>query len=300
MLGNEDDYGSYQVGVEFAREDPELTRNQVLGNLSVSLKDVNSSSNYNRSLDFQTGLHTTNFASNGSTFTSTVYCSYPDQICVYNIQSTQDLPEVSIKLDNSLVAPNTKNATCGQGYSRLRGVTQLGPPEGMIYDTIAQLTSKTNNSYCNNATGYLTIPLTSGTKSLSFVIGAGTNYDQTKGTPEDDFSFKGADPASYVQGVTSAASAKDEASMRAAHVADYSALANLFNLSLPDTTSSAGTETSTLIANYNSVGTSNPYVEATLFDFGRHLFISSSRPNSLPPNLQGNWAIDLSNAWSGD
>jgi len=42
------------------------------------------------------------------------------------------------------------------------------------------------------------------------------------------------------------------------------------------------------------------YVESLLFDYARHLFISSSRETSLPPNLQGVWADGMSTAWSGD
>jgi hypothetical protein len=44
----------------------------------------------------------------------------------------------------------------------------------------------------------------------------------------------------------------------------------------------------------------DPYVEALLFDYARHLFISSSREDSLPPNLQGVWEDKLECAWSGD
>ncbi|TID22972.1 glycoside hydrolase family 95 protein [Venturia nashicola] len=42
------------------------------------------------------------------------------------------------------------------------------------------------------------------------------------------------------------------------------------------------------------------YVESLLFDYARHLFISSSRETSLPPNLQGVWSDSMSTAWSGD
>ena len=273
----------------------------MLGNLSVLIDGLDTTTNYNRSLDFNTGLHTTSFVSDNSTYTSTVYCSFPDQVCVYSISSTQELPAVSFKLDNELVSTGVKNTSCGPGFVKLSGVTQLGPPEGMRYDAIARMLANGGNSTCNDDTGYLTtVSGSSGSKTLSLVIGAGTNYDQTQGNPAAGFSFKGEDPASYVQQVTSQASGKTESAIRDAHVADYSSLATLFNLSIPDTTGSTGVETATLLSDYNQNGNSNPYLEATLFDFGRHLFISSSRENSLPPNLQGNWATDLSNAWSGD
>jgi hypothetical protein len=49
-----------------------------------------------------------------------------------------------------------------------------------------------------------------------------------------------------------------------------------------------------------SAAQGDPYVEALLFDYARHLFISSSREDSLPPNLQGVWEDKLECAWSGD
>lgn len=50
----------------------------------------------------------------------------------------------------------------------------------------------------------------------------------------------------------------------------------------------------------SDVADGGSYVESLLFDYARHLFISSSRETSLPPNLQGVWADGTSTAWSGD
>ena len=300
LLGGEFEYGSYQLSARLISNGVGLLIVQVLGNLSALIDGLNSSTSYNRSLDFDTGLHTTRSILGNSTYASITYCSFPNQVCVYNLSSSDGLPEVSFKLDNEVVDAAAKATSRGEGFVRLSGVTQVGPPEGMRYDSIARLLSSSSNSTCNNATGYLLVPASSVANTVTIVIGAGTNYDQTQGTPASNSSFKGEDPASYVESVTSAASKETETVIHTAHVADYSSLATLFNLSIPDTTNSAGTKTATLLTNYNQNGNSSPYLEATLFDYGRHLFISSSRENSLPPYLQGNWATDLSNAWNGD
>ncbi len=42
------------------------------------------------------------------------------------------------------------------------------------------------------------------------------------------------------------------------------------------------------------------FLESLLFDYGRYLFIASSRPGSLPPNLQGMWTESMTPAWSSD
>jgi alpha-L-fucosidase 2 len=85
-----------------------------------------------------------------------------------------------------------------------------------------------------------------------------------------------------------------------AAVDDHQALAGAFELNLPDAADSAQLETADLINQYSVDGLGDPYLESLLFDYGRHLFISSTRTNSLPPNLQGRWSYQLEGAWSVD
>lgn len=44
----------------------------------------------------------------------------------------------------------------------------------------------------------------------------------------------------------------------------------------------------------------SPALAALYYNFGRYLLISSTRPGSLPPNLQGLWANDVLTPWNGD
>lgn len=73
-----------------------------------------------------------------------------------------------------------------------------------------------------------------------------------------------------------------------------------FSVGLPDPTNSAGVETPTQINQYTSNGPGDLFLESLLFEYFRHLFISSSRDDSLPPNLQGRWSYQLTSAWSVD
>lgn len=189
------------------------------------------------------------------------------------------------------------NTTCGPSFARLRGITQEGPPLGMLYDTIAQSSLP---GTCDSSTGRLQIS-SSGSKTLTLVIAAGTDFDATKGNAANGFTFRGEDPATQVQKLSSTASKLSKSKLRAAHVADYSPLTNAFILDLPDRQGSSGVEFSELITRYSAdSSTSDPFLEKLMFDYGRHLFISSSRQNSLPPNLQGIWSSAQSAAWGAD
>ena len=44
----------------------------------------------------------------------------------------------------------------------------------------------------------------------------------------------------------------------------------------------------------------DPSLAALYYNYGRYLLISSTRPGSLPPNLQGLWANGVMTPWNGD
>lgn len=168
----------------------------------------------------------------------------------------------------------------------------------MIYEAATGLIGHNTQTHCNN--GSLILPATSQGQA-TFVIAAGTNFDQSKGNAEHDYSFRGMDPASYVSNTVEEASRKTAGQLLSRHIADYGALANAFNLDLPDTQGSSNLETADLVSRYDANGsTGDPYLESLTFDLARHLFISSSRDGALPPNLQGKWSDQLSSAWSAD
>lgn len=83
------------------------------------------------------------------------------------------------------------------------------------------------------------------------------------------------------------------------HVKDHGEWFNKFTLDLPDPHNSADVDTMDLLTNY-STEKGDPFVENLLIEYGQYMFIASSRPGSLPPNLQGSWAPDGNPAWSSD
>lgn len=296
LLGDDRFYGSYQV----------------LGNLSITLPSLaegnTNVTGYKRRLDLANGVHTTEFSTNGQALETSAFCSFPDQVCIYAIQSTQGLPVLAVRLDNELVDSELQNVTCSDGQSyendtahvRLRGVTQLGPPEGMRYDSIARIVSGSRvKTTCIDST--LRITPGNGTTSLAIVVGAGTNYDAKKGTAKFGYSFKGEDPGPAVEATTKIAAAKSLDALHEAHIEDFASLTGRFSLLLPDPLSSADTPTAELIERYSSNNTAgDPFLENLLFDYANYLFISASRAGSLPPNLQGRWSEGLEAAWSAD
>ncbi|ESZ90776.1 glycoside hydrolase family 95 protein [Sclerotinia borealis F-4128] len=286
LMGSDDNYGSYQV----------------LGNLSVSLQGISGATGYKRMLDLDTGIHTTNFKIANASFTTTVYCSYPDSVCVYEVTSTATIPRINVHFENVQSDSSLVNSSCSTSSKSalFSGITQTDI--GMIYKAEARVLGSTRVVSCSNTTGILGITPSNNQRSLFLVISAGTNYDATKGTAANDYSFRGKDPGSYVSGTVAKAASRTGKALRDEHVSDFSTLMDSFTLNLPDPLKSANKETAAAIAAYNTTDNSHtdPWLESLLFDYSRYLFISSSRGNSLPPNLQGKWAYSLSNAWGAD
>ncbi|KAJ5157178.1 Six-hairpin glycosidase-like protein [Penicillium canariense] len=281
LHGDESGYGSYHS----------------LANLTVHIEGISEVTGYNRTLDLSNGIHTTSYSTAAGTYTTLIYCSYPDQVCVYHLTSPVALANVSVWFDELVESASLYRTTCGPSFTRLRGLTQEGPPIGMRYDIMAQSSLP---GVCDNSTGVLRVGSSAST-SLTLVIAAGTDFDPAKGNAANGFTFRGDDPAAKVEKLAAAAHAKPETKLRAAHVADYGSLANTFTLNLPDSQGSSEVEFSELITRYRANSTAgDPFLEKLMFDYGRHLFISSSRQNSLPPNLQGIWSSTLSGAWGAD
>ena len=282
------DYGSYQV----------------MANLSVAISGIDSVTKYQRSLSLDSGVHGTTFTSDGAVYTISAYCSYPDDVCVYDISSSHALPGIDVSLEQLQENTSLITTSCRDNQVKLTGTTLVdegfSPELGMKYDVRAQIVGKGTSTTCDE--GVLHVPA-GDKKQLTLVLAAGTNYNESNGDADHNYSFRGADPGPYVQNAINKASQKSRSELLSAHMEDYSALAGAFKLELPDPTNSAGMETSELLARYanpNGTHAGDPYLESLMFDYGRHLFICSGRENSLPPNLQGKWATALTNAWSAD
>jgi alpha-L-fucosidase 2 len=88
--------------------------------------------------------------------------------------------------------------------------------------------------------------------------------------------------------------------MKARHTAAYQHLFNRAGLRLSSSVSGMDTlPTDRRLIAYASNPSDNGMVEL-YFQYGRYLLISSTRPNLLPPNLQGLWSNTIRTPWNGD
>ncbi|KAI1348385.1 Six-hairpin glycosidase-like protein [Xylaria sp. FL0043] len=273
--------------------------NRILGNVTIAIPEIESYSHYKRSLDLKTGVHATQFTSNKANFTTFLFCSYPDQVCIYHIESMGALPTITIGFENLLTSQDLVTTACGNNSVRFEGYTQAGSPQGMKFSAIAKTLGGSAITSCSESSN-LVVQSAKSQRSQTIIIAADTDYDQKAGNRGDGYSFRGQDPTPAISSIASQALSKNYQNLLARHLKDYQVLEGKFSLELPDPNHSSELETAVILSSYNWTGSGDPFLESLLFDYSRHLLISSSRDNSLPANLQGRWTERLDSAWGAD
>lgn len=94
-----------------------------------------------------------------------------------------------------------------------------------------------------------------------------------------------------------AAAARTYQDIRDEHVEDYQVLFGRAGLELGESTSEQRKLATDKRRQAVGSGTFDPEFVSLYFQFGRYLLISSSRPGTLPANLQGIWNNELSPGW---
>lgn len=108
--------------------------------------------------------------------------------------------------------------------------------------------------------------------------------------------FRFADPVSETLRATRAASDSSWGDLVARHRADHAALYDRVKLELP--VAGPDLPVDQRVERLRAGG-DDPDLLRLFFDYGRYLLIASSRPGSLPANLQGRWCQDMEPAWGG-
>lgn len=272
----------YQIGDRQEYGNFELSQTPLFRGGTVVRRPVE----YRRTLDLDRAIATVRYRAGDATFTREVFSSASDQVLV--VRLTCDQPG-RIGFIASLIRPE-RFTTVGEGSDGLAMSGQLndgqGGAGGMKYlvrlkaITEAGKVGVTGNSLRVEAANSVTLLLT-----------AGTDY---KLQPP---SYRGAAPEQSTAGQLKEAAAKSYEELCRAHVADYQKMFHRLALDLGGR-DSRSLPTDRRVARLKTK-TPDPDLEALLFQYGRYLLISSSRPGDLPINLHGIWADQIQTPWNG-
>lgn len=275
---------SLWTGKEVNTQDSrELGSYQAFGDVYLSLAGHADALGYRRSLDISRAVAEVRYQANGIAYQREFFASHPAQVIVGRLTADQpgaytgSLELTGMHEDVVTAEGNTLTFSGsldnGECYEAHLCVLHEG----------GTLKSEGDSLVFQNCT------------SLTFFLAAGTDY-----VMDDSRCWKGSDPHDLVVRQINNAQSKKFDALLAAHQQDYQSLFDRVALSLGQSTPARlALPTDQRLRAY-AQDDADPEMAALFFQYGRYLLISSSRPGSLPANLQGLWNDSNTPPWHCD
>jgi len=253
------------------------------GEFIINFDQVGEAKSYRRELNVKTGVHTTTFELNGVTYTREAFASYPDQVMVFRYTASKKgalSGKVSMLSAQGAVSTSSKDGLSfiGEMPNQLKYAAKLKLVQnGGAVDIEGNTISFKN---CN---------------SIIFYLDARTNYK-----PSYNSGWRGEDPMPRIDKELMAAKQLSYAKLLSRHITDISKLTNAASINIGETVQEQLVLPIDARLKKYATGVKDPDLEELLFQYGRYLLVSSSRPGGLPANLQGLWNNSNKPAWASD
>lgn len=241
--------------------------------------------NYERRLDTHRGLHTVAYRRGGLRYTREAFASRSDDVMVFRYAAVG-----SARLNGRVVMKSAQGAaTTAPAANRLEFAGALA--NSLRYGAVLQVLADGVVAAEGPALRF------SDCTTLTIVLDATTDYK-----PDYPSGWRtGAQPLPVArQRVATAASAGWDA-LRSRHVADFEPRMARVDVTWGAAPSAGLAQLPTNLRLKAYAGNrTDTVLEQSMYDYGRYLLISCSRPGGLPANLQGLWNDSNSPAWASD
>ena len=242
-------------------------RIQILGirqHWSGQLKRIEEIPDYKRQLDINTGIHTVSYTKDGVKHVRESFISYPDRVMAIKCQGTP-LRIFAERGDQcEKVVKLSGNTLCMEGRTGCDGVRFC-----MVIRAV---------------------------KGNPYIVGRTLHTDaDAEILVASQTDFYSADPVADAVRTLDEAEKLGYEMLKARHAADVQELMDRCTLEI-ECEDRSGIPTDERLKAVQDGGEDNGLVNL-VFAYGRYLLISSSRPGSLPANLQGIWNDSFSPAW---
>ena len=270
---------------------------------------------YERTLDINRSIATTRYELDGVTYTREVFSSYPDQLIVVRLTASQPGKlNLTLRATSPLhhettiapAAPDAPQTLLMRGRAPSHIDPSKGPivydesknPEGMTFALRARVHQTDGAVTANNDTLSITKATT-----ITLLLSAATSFNGPFKSP----GHEGRDPDALSARPLDAAKTATYAALLSRHIADYQSLFHRVTLDLGANPDAEKLTTEARLIAF-AQGRPDPSLATLLFNYGRYLLISSSRPApaagdfpfALPANLQGIWNDKMRPPWSSN
>ncbi|MET3849411.1 glycoside hydrolase family 95 protein [Paenibacillus sp. OAE614] len=257
---------------------PESQRHYLpLGDLLISFDHHEKAGDYERELDLERGVSRVSYRIGDIQYIRELFVSYPDQAIMMRI-SADKKGALSLKARFNRRNWRYMEKTEKWGQQGLVMQGECGGKGGSSFCAIVKALPE--GGVCKTIGEYL---LVENADAVTLLLAAGTT-------------FRHPDPVLYCKRQLEELSQVSYAELLARHVKDYFELFGRVTLRLPESPGKNALPTDERLKRFREGEEDNGLLE-TYFQFGRYLLISSSRPGSLPANLQGIWNDSFTPPW---
>jgi len=254
---------------------------------------------YTRSLDLATGMATTRYKHGGTWYTREAFASVGSDVIIVRFTADQRgkiSGSFALRRQQDAEAmPHATDATSLLLKGRLPVKDKDGNPRGLRF--AAQVKAVASGGKIGFRGNILSVE---DADTLTLYIAGATNYPGLQHINDGMIEFPGV-PEETCAAAIAAALHQPYAIAKAAHVREHQRYYSRVQLELgtPDEEIRQLT-TAELLEHARQAGQPHPSLVETFFQYGRYLLIASSRPGTMPANLQGLWAWQMNPPWNAD
>jgi alpha-L-fucosidase 2 len=261
---------------------------QAFADVYVSQGSTTVPSNYSRALDLETGVVSVKYQDGTINHQREYFANYPSRVMAFHYENDAAAgADYSIRFDSL-------HPTQVSYENNTLILTGEVADNGMEMEARLEIRLEGGELSFKDGQAHIV-----GAKAVTLVLSAATNYQDNAPT------YRGNDYSKFNQQTLASVAAKNYQQLLTEHISDYQSLYHRVALTLDDGNESKAADLNTKIPtdqrilNY-SKAPNDLGLETLFFQYGRYLLISSSRPGSLPANLQGKWNDSLVPAWASD
>jgi len=245
------------------------------GEIHVAMHADDVCENYRRDIDLVNGVCTVAYEKNGAAYTREYFASYPDKLLCARF--TADKP-FDAKISYTRENVDALDASTGDIIAKAH--TAFGDHTFMLEVRIVTDGEKVAcaDGVCVKNASY-----------IEFYTAVST-------------SFRNGENMEKALQENIAAAAKGWNALKEAHIADHSAVMSRSSLDFGEAEAAVSslTVSERLERLKNDPEAKDNNLVSLYWQFGKYLLVGSSRPGTLPANLQGVWADGLDVPWNGD
>jgi alpha-L-fucosidase 2 len=264
---------------------------QTLGEIFLEAPGIEGASNYTRSLDLDTATAAVRYQSAGVTHTRESFASAVDDVIVTRFTASKP-GSIDLKLTlKRLYDAKAVSDSAHPDTVFLEGHVAGGrDPDRLRFH--AAVRAITEGGKTSSENGILTV---SGADSVILFVAAATDYPGFGKGPADP----SIDTKNLCVDTLDRAARKSFDDLKSAHIKEHHGYFHRSTLAMPSPAEVKALPTDERLASFKK-GVPDPDLAALYYDYGKYLLIGSSRPGTMPANLQGIWNWQLWPAWSAD